>query len=240
MKHPHLYMGAFEGWMKGKLTLAWVAAISSMIASGAQASTVGAVAASDSGWISALGVANAGGFNGGVNNVFAGYEYSSLGPINDWFQFTLPSTPILAATLEIWNYALDHTIDPDAVYNLYAATSFTFSGLASGESLGSVTLGAADDGVSHYVAITLNSAGLSFLNSNLGGVVDFGGSVTTSFYVDPSTCVECVEIFGYNDNPLTILALPEPSTWTMMAIGFVGLGYTGYRRARAGHAGLAA
>jgi PEP-CTERM motif-containing protein len=27
-------------------------------------------------------------------------------------------------------------------------------------------------------------------------------------------------------------AVPEPSTWAMMALGFVGLGFVGYRRAR--------
>ena len=26
--------------------------------------------------------------------------------------------------------------------------------------------------------------------------------------------------------------LPEPSTWAMMALGFAGLGFAGYRRAR--------
>jgi PEP-CTERM motif len=35
-------------------------------------------------------------------------------------------------------------------------------------------------------------------------------------------------------------AVPEPSTWGMMLLGFVGLGFAGYRRARAGHATLAA
>ena len=35
-------------------------------------------------------------------------------------------------------------------------------------------------------------------------------------------------------------AIPEPSSWAMMLIGFAGLGYAGYRRARAAHATLAA
>jgi PEP-CTERM motif len=34
--------------------------------------------------------------------------------------------------------------------------------------------------------------------------------------------------------------IPEPSSWAMMMIGFAGLGYAGYRRARAAHATLAA
>jgi hypothetical protein len=34
--------------------------------------------------------------------------------------------------------------------------------------------------------------------------------------------------------------VPEPSSWAMMLIGFAGLGYAGYRRARAAHATHAA
>jgi hypothetical protein len=34
--------------------------------------------------------------------------------------------------------------------------------------------------------------------------------------------------------------VPEPSTWALMPLGFAGLGYAGYRRARAVHATLAA
>jgi hypothetical protein len=33
-------------------------------------------------------------------------------------------------------------------------------------------------------------------------------------------------------------AVPEPSTWAMMLLGFAGLGFAGHRRARAGHATL--
>ncbi len=35
-------------------------------------------------------------------------------------------------------------------------------------------------------------------------------------------------------------AIPEPSSWAMMLIGFAGLGYAGYRRARAANATLTA
>jgi len=39
--------------------------------------------------------------------------------------------------------------------------------------------------------------------------------------------------FG-NVDTLTLTAVPEPSTWAMMLLGFVCLGYVGYRRGRAG------
>jgi unsaturated chondroitin disaccharide hydrolase len=38
---------------------------------------------------------------------------------------------------------------------------------------------------------------------------------------------------------LSSLTVPEPSTWAMMLLGFAGLGFAGYRRARAGRATLA-
>jgi hypothetical protein len=38
------------------------------------------------------------------------------------------------------------------------------------------------------------------------------------------------------DATFTAAVVPEPSTWAMMLIGFAGLGYAGYRRARAAHA----
>jgi hypothetical protein len=35
-------------------------------------------------------------------------------------------------------------------------------------------------------------------------------------------------------------AVPEPTTWAMMLLGFTGLGFAGYRRAKRGSATLAA
>ncbi len=37
-----------------------------------------------------------------------------------------------------------------------------------------------------------------------------------------------------------VVAAPEPSTWAMMLLGFAGLGFVGYRRAKRGSATLAA
>jgi len=31
-------------------------------------------------------------------------------------------------------------------------------------------------------------------------------------------------------------AVPEPSTWAMMSLGFAGLGFAGYRKAKTGRA----
>ena len=39
---------------------------------------------------------------------------------------------------------------------------------------------------------------------------------------------------------LATTSVPEPSTWAMMLLGFAGLSFAGYRRARASHATLGA
>jgi PEP-CTERM motif len=49
--------------------------------------------------------------------------------------------------------------------------------------------------------------------------------------IGPPACSESFDITGS--------AVPEPSTWAMMLLGFAGLGFAGYRRARAGGATLA-
>jgi PEP-CTERM motif len=38
----------------------------------------------------------------------------------------------------------------------------------------------------------------------------------------------------------TIVGAPEPSTWAMMLLGFAGLGFAGYRKARGARAALLA
>ena len=45
--------------------------------------------------------------------------------------------------------------------------------------------------------------------------------------------------FGYVDNA-SLTVVPEPQTWAMMLLGFAGLGFAGYRRAKAGRMTLAA
>ena len=49
--------------------------------------------------------------------------------------------------------------------------------------------------------------------------------------------------YGINDAGQIVgvsSVIPEPSTWAMMLLSFAGLGYAGYRRARAGRTGFAA
>jgi hypothetical protein len=68
----------------------------------------------------------------------------------------------------------------------------------------------------------------------------FGGSAYTASFDDPlGPGIYYVAITGrVNSRTLgvggsvTTTAIPEPSTWVMMALGFVGLGFAGYRSSR--------
>src|SRR5947209_7534174 len=72
--------------------------------------------ASNQGWISEDGTANTVGFNGGINNVFTGFEGQTF---NDWFDFVVPNSPVTSATLSIWNDSHNTTIDPGALYQVF-------------------------------------------------------------------------------------------------------------------------
>ena len=54
-------------------------------------------------------------------------------------------------------------------------------------------------------------------------------AATFSFGTGPDTFVD-----GTPGTPGTFSAVPEPSTWAMMLLGFAGLGFAGYRKARNG------
>lgn len=206
--------------------LAFAAATS--IAVSAQASTV--VTATDTGWINASGGDDSGGaFANGIHNNYTGYENQTF---NNWFQFTLPSTTIGSATLSIYNYANNTTIDPTAVYTVYGASGFSFAGLQSGPALGSILFSVADNGTDHWVDISLNGAGIAWLNANLGSTIVLSGSPTSSVTI--STCFDCVAAFGYSDGTpaatLTLDSVPEPASWALMIAGFGMTGFAMRRR----------
>lgn len=204
-----------------------IAVTASLLAGAASANVL---TATGTGWINSAGSANAGGFASGTHNNYVGFE----APLQytNWFSFVLPNTKVKSATLNIYNVSNNTTIDPSAVYDLHAATSFTYAGLGAGGSLGSITFGTADTGVSRFVDIALNQTGVAFVNAHRGSSIEIGGTVTTAF--DTSSCFDCIAAFGYTGGQptatLSTTAVPEPASWALMIAGFGLVGATMRRR----------
>jgi hypothetical protein len=49
-----------------------------------------------------------------------------------------------------------------------------------------------------------------------------------------------IEYYNIQGDATVSAAVPEPSTWAMLLLGFAGLGYAGYRRAKTSPAKFAA
>ena len=145
-----------------------------------------------------------------LSNTAAGSDFGNI--VANWFAFDLPNLgkPITSASLSVFNDGNDITQNSTAVYNLYAATGFTFADLTGGTSLGSDPLASADTGVSHFENIAINSAGLALLNSEQGTQILLGGGV------DGASTTLIVEIFGFTQGSpaatLTVSTVPEPQS----------------------------
>jgi hypothetical protein len=69
------------------------------------------------------------------------------------------------------------------------------------------------------------------IRANDWAVVDVLGSAGTG---------EAGGFFGVITTVTATSGVPEPSTWTMMLIGFAGVGFAGYRKARSARTALSA
>jgi hypothetical protein len=70
----------------------------------------------------------------------------------------------------------------------------------------------------------------SFSHDGSGAVTDSGPFSMTEEAV--FTLTPFAQLVNRGQSEVKIGVVPEPSTWAMMLIGFVGLGYAGFRRAR--------
>jgi PEP-CTERM motif len=83
-------------------------------------------------------------------------------------------------------------------------------------------------GKEYFLTVDLPDDGISWLNQ--------GTSAAPNFYSDDrgaswnSGTPQALQ-FEISGSPVSVGAVPEPSAWAMMLIGFAGLGFVGYRRA---------
>ncbi|MGA9847413.1 MAG: PEP-CTERM sorting domain-containing protein, partial [Roseiarcus sp.] len=85
---------------------------------------------------------------------------------------------------------------------------------------------------------SLTSVGFSVPAASVGGVSD-GGPFSLSEIITLSG--SSGSSFSFNGSiTATVTAVPEPSTWAMLLLGFAGVGCAGYRRAMRRRATFAA
>ena len=83
-------------------------------------------------------------------------------------------------------------------------------------------------------SFTPNASNTAFTGSGeTVGVLEFSGRQSSITFID--TVDE-----NWHGFTVGVSAVPEPSTWAMMLLGFAGLGFAGYRRANKGDATFAA
>jgi hypothetical protein len=85
-------------------------------------------------------------------------------------------------------------------------------------------------GLNFPIGIALSGSDLFVTNASSGTVGEYttSGATVNSALLSGLDSPQGIAISG----PI----IPETSTWAMMLLGFAGLAFAGYRRARAGHA----
>jgi hypothetical protein len=65
-----------------------------------------------------------------------------------------------------------------------------------------------------------------------GDVLDIWSDGGSGSMIYGAAVADTSMVHDYQGGGLTLTAVPEPSTWAMMALGFAGLGFAGYRTSR--------
>ena len=170
---------------------------------------------------------------------------------------SLAVQPAQAVTF-LWSYSggafsgggtLEATYDGGVTY-----TITSISGLANGATISGLTDYDSPDQMIFYPNppnVVVDTVGFSFGvgdGSTSYNIYEDGGNYTPGDYYACGT-LYCI-ITGATDNSgiiaetdpftsldsltLTLVPVPEPSTWAMMLIGFVGLGFVSYRKVAVG------
>ena len=78
-------------------------------------------------------------------------------------------------------------------------------------------------------SVSGNTGSVKIDFNNTPQTFSFNGGTFTLSIVDPATVTTSVDSVSLSGN-IVLAAVPEPSTWAMMILGFLGLGFMAYRR----------
>jgi hypothetical protein len=148
----------------------------------------------------------------------------------DTVSFVTGSSPGLYATPfnDTTQFASVGTITAPSTSTLLLGGSYNYIGLYWGSIDGYNSLTITDASGDHVV----NSANYASVLTPPNGDQGIGGSLYINIFTDSAitklTFFSNQRAFEFDN--LTVAAVPEASTWAMMILGFLGLGFLGYRR----------
>jgi hypothetical protein len=166
-----------------------------------------------------------------IDQVGANVVATSSGALNTAGLSVFASEPSAGATDYIWpQYATIYVGAPSSFIYYTAAGFVGPNNFGSGPLTPTVSasgnfFGIQDNGIiavaASYVSGSSLSSSATFANSTISGLGLTAGSYTFTFGSGINSDSVTVQIGG---------AVPEPSTWAMMILGFAGIGFMAYRR----------
>jgi len=217
---------------------------------GAQASNAATIQNFDQGWYTNSG------FTAGNNNINVGSSNLSGAIYHNWLAFNLTglaSQNVTSATLTFYGGNGGNTSATSETLGLFGYTGSIndlignsqfnvgiYNDLGDGNSYGTAIV-PASNGLIQQFSVTLSQAAIADLNAAAHNPTDtrfvVGGSLLS--ISGPFANEQLFATFGAQ-RPLdiaavlnletSVAAVPEPSTWAMMILGFAGVGFMAYRR----------
>jgi hypothetical protein len=139
---------------------------------------------------------------------------------DDFFEFTLPTAEYITASMSISGPVIDQIPAGKGKLSLYTWTATSISSPF-------IPLGTLIE------QATVSGPSLGGQSAVVGSFTPFGDyEAAGNYFVEVSGTSGLGTLKLAIDGNVTTLAVPEPSTWAMMLLGFGGLGFAGYRASR--------
>ncbi len=179
------------------------------------------------------------GTGGGQQTQFVGETFTApiTGALTD-FQFTLNSSalPSLYGAVYAWNGSQPTTLLWQSPVVSAGAGLLVFSPVGVNLTQGQAyvaflsTYGIDQNGSSNHGSATVGDC-LAFVGCNSNSIPNLGNLVWANVLADGPVWNSAINNSRDATFSATITtAVPEPSTWAMMILGFVGVGFMAYRR----------
>jgi hypothetical protein len=158
---------------------------------------------------------------------------TALGAFDNGIQLNLNGVSGNGVTIALFNVTTGTQIGPSAFFN--SAGSYAQNGGDAFQMVDSFILGPGE-----YSIVSVNDRNFNASGSangfqtldNLGGAITFNGPsrFDSSTTLGLPSIADGPPVDRYDAGTFMVSGVPEASTWAMMILGFVGIGFMAYRR----------